>query len=98
MLTIKNHYRLSGLPVGKNGWEVCYSSEEKDSYEIKLEHDHLSPVKVYLQRKLGKSWGGEDVYYFVYKRNKPTGVCVTYDYIKDINNLLKALERFTYYK
>ena len=96
MLTIRNHYRLTGLPIGNDGWEVCFSSEEKDSYEIKLEHPYLTSVKVYLQRNLEQTWNGEWAYYFRYKNNKPTGVCVTLEYLRDMDNLLKTLERFTH--
>ena len=96
MLTIKNHYKLCGLPIGNNGWEVCFSSEEKDSYEIKLEHPHLSSVKIYLHRNLEQTWNGEWAYYFRYKGGKPTGVCVTLEYLRDMDNLLTTLERFTH--
>lgn len=95
MLTLVNHYRLCGRPVGNDGWTVLYSSELTNLYEIKLEHEHLSSVKVYLQRQLQETWKGESAYYFKDKDNKPTGVCVTSEWLKDINNLLKTLERFT---
>jgi hypothetical protein len=95
MLTIQNHYRLVEQPIGKDGWSVCFSSEQKDSYEIKLEHEHLSSVKVYLQRELEATWDGRLAYYFKNKDKSSTGVCVTADYLRDMNNLLKTLERFT---
>ena len=95
MLRILNHYRLTGRPVGNDGWTVCYSSEEEDSYEIKLEHDHLSSVKVYLQRKLQPTWKGDGAYYFKDKDGKPTGIGLTPKSLKDINFLLKVLQRFT---
>lgn len=95
MLKILNYYRLCGLPVGKDGWTVCYCSEIDGYYVIKLEHEHLSSVKVHLQRELQETWRGTDSYYFKDTDGKPTGVCVTAGWIKDINNLLKTLERFT---
>lgn len=95
MLKILNYYRLSGLPVGKNGWGVSYCQEIDGYYAIKLEHEHLSSVKVHLQRELEETWKGEHVYYFKDKDGRPTGVCVTADYIKDINNILTELEQFT---
>jgi Ni,Fe-hydrogenase III large subunit len=95
MLTILNYYRLSGLPVGKDGWEVCYCEEIDGYYVIKLEHEHLSSVKIHLQRELQETWRGDNAYYFKHKDGKPTGVCVTSKSLKDINFVLKTLERFT---
>jgi hypothetical protein len=95
MLTILNHYRLCGLPVGKDGWEVSYCCDNDGYYEIKLEHEHLSSVRIHLQRELQETWRGDNAYYFKDKDNKPTGVCVTFKSLKDINFLLKILERFT---
>jgi hypothetical protein len=96
MLTIKNHYRLCQKPVGKHGWRVDFCCEQKEQYEIKLEHDYHSSVKLYLQRQKSLHIGGKYVYRICDKNLKPTIQSVTIDYIADINNLLKTLDKFTY--
>ena len=93
MLTLKNYYKLCGKPVGKLGWKVMYSDEKPDFYEIVLEHEHLSSVRVRLQRNKTQM-SGKESYRFTDLNGTPTTVGVTGDYIKDISNLLKSLEHF----
>jgi hypothetical protein len=96
MLKIQNHYKLCNKPVGVKGWEVEFCRERPEHYEIKLEHDHLSSVKVYLQRQKSLHIGGRSVYRICDENFKATIQSVTADYIVDINNLLKTLDKFTY--
>ena len=96
MLTIQNYYKLCGKPVGIKGWEVAYCGEDSNFYEIKLDHPHLSFVKVYLQRKKTLHIGDKSVYRFYDESRKATNQSVTIDYIADMNNLLKALNKFTF--
>jgi hypothetical protein len=96
MLKIQNHYKLCNKPVGVKGWRVDFCSERTEHYEIKLEHDNLLPVKVYLQRQKSLHIGGKSVYRICDENFKATIQSVTADYIVDINNLLKTLEKFTH--
>jgi hypothetical protein len=96
MLKLQNHYKLCNKPVGVNGWRVDFCGERTQHYEIKLEHDHLSSIKVYLQRQKSLHIGGRSVYRFYDENFKATIQSVTADYIVDINNLLKTLEKFTH--
>jgi hypothetical protein len=96
MLTIKHYYKLCQKPVGKNGWTVDFCDETDKHYEIKLEHEHLSSVKVYLQRKPARVKDGENIYMFKKKDGTLTNVGITASWIKDMNNLLKTLDNFTF--
>jgi hypothetical protein len=96
MLKIQNHYKLCNKPVGVKGWRVGFCDERTEHYEIKLEHDNLSSVKVYLQRQKSLHIGGKSVYRICDENFKATIQSVTVDYIVDINNLLKTLNKFTY--
>ncbi len=96
MLTIQNHYRLCQKPVGMRGWKVDFCSEQKEQYEIKLEHDYHSPIKVYLQREPARVKNGENVYLFKRADGTLTSVGITPNWIKDMNNLLKTLDNFTF--
>ena len=96
MLTIKHYYKLCQKPVGKNGWTVDFCDETDKHYEIKLEHDHLSPIKVYLQREPARIKNGENVYMFKRKDGTLSSIGITPSWIKDMNNLLKTLDNFTY--
>ena len=102
MLTIQNHHLLANKSVGIKGWKVEYCLEQANFYEIKLDHSHLSFVKVYLQRKktlhIEKTLhiGDRFVYRFYDESRKATNQSVTIDYIADMNNLLKALNKFTF--
>lgn len=93
MLTLQNYFKLCTKPVGKMGWEVGFCNEQKDYYEIKLEHQHLSSVYVRLQRNKTQM-GGREVYRYTDSNGTATQQGVTLNYIKDINNLLKSLEHF----
>jgi hypothetical protein len=93
MLTLQNYFKLCTKPVGKLGWEIGFCNEQKDYYEIKLEHKHLSSVYVRLQRNKTQM-GGREVYRFTDIHGTATQQGVTLNYIKDINNLLKSLEHF----
>jgi hypothetical protein len=96
MLTIQNHYRLCQKPVGMRGWRVDFCSEQKEHYEIKLEHDYHSPIKVYLQREPARIKNGENVYMFKRKDGTLSSIGITPSWIKDMNNLLKTLDNFTF--
>ena len=95
MLTIKNYYKLCGKPLGRDGWEVAFCSEQSKSYEIKLEHPQLSSIKVYLERKPTKTSNDRVAYMFRDVNGELTSRGVTLDWISNMDNLLKALNSFT---
>ena len=78
------------------GWRVDFCSEQKEQYEIKLEHDNLLPIKVYLQREPARVKNGENVYMFKRKDGTLSSIGITASWIKDMNNLLKTLDNFTF--
>lgn len=96
MLTIKNYYKLCGKPIGRNGWEVAFCSEKDKCYEIKLEHQHLSSIKVYLEREPTKTSNDRVAYMFRDADGELTQFGVTPDWVSDMNNMLRALDRFTF--
>ena len=77
-------------------WKVDFCSEQSEHYEIKLEHEHLSSVKVYLQRKPARIKNGENVYLFKRADGTLSSIGITPSWIKDMNNLLKTLDNFTF--
>ena len=95
MLTIKNYYKLCGKPIGRDGWEVLFCREGGKWYEIKLEHQHLSSIKVYLERESTKTSNGRVAYMFRNGDGELTSRGVTLDWISNMNNLLKVLASFT---
>ena len=78
------------------GWKIDFCGERTEHYEIKLEHDHLSSIKVYLQREPARVKNGENVYLFKKEDGKLTSIGITASWIKDMNNLLKTLDNFTF--
>jgi hypothetical protein len=96
MLTIQNYYKLCQKPVGVKGWKIDFCGQRNVEYEIKLEHDNLLPIKVYLQREPARVKNGENVYMFKREDGTLTSIGITPSWIKDINNLLKSLDNFTY--
>jgi hypothetical protein len=96
MLKLQNYYKLCQKPVGMRGWKIDFCGERNVEYEIKLEHDNLLPIKVYLQREPARVKNGENVYLFKREDGTLTSIGITPSWIKDINNLLKSLDNFTY--
>ena len=96
MLTIKNHYKLCGKPIGMDGWKVDFCSEQSTSYQIKLEHPQLSSIKVYLERTPQLTNDGKVAYMFRDADGELTQYGVTPDWISNMGNMLRALDRFTF--
>lgn len=95
MLTIRNYFKLCGKPIGTDGFTIEYASELDDYYEIKLIHPNRFSVKMRLARNIEELCNGDgEAYYFSYPSGTKTHVCVTADYIEDINNMLTELENF----
>jgi hypothetical protein len=96
MLKLQNYYKLCQKPVGMRGWKIDFCGERNVEYEIKLEHDNLLPIKVYLQREPARVKNGENVYLFKREDGTLTSIGITPSWIKDMNNLLKTLDNFTF--
>jgi hypothetical protein len=96
MLKLQNYYKLCQKPVGMRGWKIDFCGERNVEYEIKLEHEHLSSITVYLQREPARVKNGENVYLFKREDGTLTSIGITPSWIKDMNNLLKTLDNFTF--
>jgi hypothetical protein len=94
MLTIKNYHRLCDKPVGKDGWKVLFCSQSDSWYEIKMVSTGKTSVSVYLERT-PQLTGGRVAYMFRNEDGELTQYGVTPDWISDMDNMLKALDRFT---
>jgi hypothetical protein len=95
MLTIKNYHKLCDKPIGRDGWKVLFSAEGDNHYEIKLVCTGKTSVTIYLERKPTKTSNGRVAYMFRNGDGELTQFGVTPDWILDMGNMLKALDRFT---
>jgi hypothetical protein len=95
MLTIKNYHKLCDKPIGRDGWKVLFSAEGDNHYEIKMVCTGKTSVTIYLERIPQLTNGGKVAYMFRNADGELTQYGVTPDWISDMNNLLKALHRFT---
>jgi hypothetical protein len=96
MLTIKNYHRLCDKPIGTNGWKVLFCAEGDNHYEIKLVCVGKISVTMCLERKAARIKNGENVYLFKRWDGTLTSVGITPSWIKDMSNLLKTLDNFTF--
>ena len=95
MLTIKNYHKLCNKPVGGDGWKVLFSAQADNHYEIKLVCTGKTSVTIFLEREAQRVNGGR-AYMFRDWKGEPTNRGVTPDWIADMDNLLTALEPFTF--
>ena len=95
MLRIRNYHKLCNKPVGKDGWKVLFSAEADNHYEIKLVCVGKTSVTIFLEREAQRVNGGR-VYMFRNWIWNETEIGVTPDWIADMDNLLIALEPFTF--
>ena len=96
MLTIRNYHKLCNKPVGGDGWKVLFSAEQTSFYEIKLVCTGKKSVTIFLGRKPERTNSGTMAYMFRDWKGEPTNRGVTPDWITDMDNLLTALEPFTF--
>jgi hypothetical protein len=96
MLTIKNYHKLCNKPVGGDGWKVLFSAQGDNHYEIKLVCTGKTSVTIFLGRKPEVTNSGTMAYMFRDWKGEPTNRGVTSDWIADMDNLLHALEVFTF--
>ena len=96
MLTIKNFHKLCDKPVGRDGWKVLYCAESDKWYEIKMVSTGKTSVSVYLERTPQLTNGGRVAYMFRNGDGELTQFGVTPDWILNMGNMLKALDRFTF--
>jgi hypothetical protein len=94
MLTIRNYHRLCDKPVGGDGWKVLFCGEQTSFYEIKLVCTGKKSVTIFLGRKAERTNSGSMAYMFRDWNYEPTNRGVTSDWIKEMDNLLKALSVF----
>jgi hypothetical protein len=96
MLTIRNYHKLCDKPVGKAGWKVLFSAQGDNHYEIKLVCMGKTSVTVFLERNAERANNGRIAYMFRNWNGELTEMGVTSDWISDMDNLLHALEPFTF--
>jgi hypothetical protein len=95
MLTIRNYHKLCDKPIGGDGWKVLFCAEADNHYEIKLVCTGKTSVTIFLERKAQRMNGGR-AYMFRNWIWCETDIGVTPDWIADMDNLLHALEPFTF--
>jgi len=96
MLRIRNYHKLCDKLVGKDGWKVLFCAEGDNHYEIKLVCTGKKSVTIFLGRKAERTDAGTMAYMFSDWNYEPTNRGVTWDWISDMDNLLTALEGFTF--
>ena len=94
MLTIKNYHKLCNKPVGGDGWYILFCGEQTSFYEIKIVCTGKKSVTIFLGRKPEVTNSGRTAYMFRDWNYEPTNRGVTSDWIREMNNLLKALSVF----
>jgi hypothetical protein len=96
MLTIRNYHKLCNKPVGGDGWKVLFSAQGDNHYEIKLVCVGKTSVTIFLERNAERANNGRVAYMFRNWNGELTEMGVTSDWISDMDNLLHALEPFTF--
>jgi hypothetical protein len=96
MLTIKNYHKLCNKPVGGDGWKVLFSAQGDNHYEIKLVCVGKTSVTIFLERNAERANNSRMAYMFRNWNGELTEMGVTSDWISDMDNLLTALEPFTF--
>jgi hypothetical protein len=96
MLTIRNYHRLCDKPIGGDGWKVLFCAEGDNHYEIKLVCVGKTSVTIFLERNAERANNGRVAYMFRNWNGELTEMGVTSDWIADMDNLLTALEPFTF--
>ena len=96
MLTIRNYHKLCNKPVGGDGWYILFCGEQTSCYEIKLVCTGKTSVTIFLERNAERANDGRIAYMFRDRDGEGDSVGVTADWISDMDNLLTALEPFTF--
>jgi hypothetical protein len=96
MLTIRNYHKLCDKLVGKDGWKVLFATERDNHYEIKLVCVGKTSVTICLERNAERANNNRMAYMFRNWNGELTEMGVTSDWISDMDNLLTALEPFTF--
>jgi len=96
MLTIRNYHKLCDKPVGGDGWKVLFSAQGDNHYEIKLVCVGKTSVTIFLERNAERANNSRMAYMFRNWNGELTEMGVTSDWIADMDNLLTALEPFTF--
>jgi hypothetical protein len=96
MLRIRNYHRLCDKPVGGDGWKVLFCAEQTSFYEIKMVCTGKTSVTIFLERNAERANNSRMAYMFRNWNWNETEIGVTPDWIADMDNLLTALEPFTF--
>jgi hypothetical protein len=96
MLTIRNYHKLCDKPIDNNGWKVLFCAEGDNHYEIKLVCVGKTSVTIFLERNAERANNSRMAYMFRNWNGELTEMGVTSDWISDMDNLLHALEAFTF--
>ena len=94
MLKIENYYKLCNKSVNGRGWKVGYCDERPEWYEIKLYHPQAQTLYLRLSRIPSLSPGGLTIYRFMDESGAYWNSAVTADFIRDIKNMLRTLNKF----
>ena len=94
MLKIENYYKLCNKAVGDRGWTVGYCNEQPEWYEIKLYNNRLQATTIRLSRIPSLSPGGLTIYRFMDNKANHQNRAVTADFIRNIENMLRTLNKF----
>ena len=95
MLTIQNLNRILNKKVDQN-WEVASIYERVSTYVITIRTDRFPYQRVIeLSRIADLQPNGKMVYFFINEQGRKTHTSIKLEQIKDMNNILKALNWFT---
>ena len=95
MLTIQNLNRILNKKINQD-WEVASIYEATSTYSITLRTERFPYQKVVeLSRFVEFNNNGIGHYYFFNEQGRKTHTSLTIEQIKDMDNILKALNWFT---
>lgn len=95
MLTIQRTYKLEGEKVGQD-WVVTSIYEKESTYSIIIRTDRFPYQRVVeLSRFVEFDNNGIAHYYFFNEQGRKTHTSLRLEQIKDINNIVAALNWFT---
>ena len=96
MLTIQNYKKLEYQMLGPSDWVVSLVYEKASTYSITLRTERFPYQKVVeVSRFVEFNNNGIGHYYFFNEQGRKTHTSLTIEQIKDMDNILKALNWFT---
>ena len=95
MLTIQNLNRILNKKINQD-WEVASIYEATSTYSITLRTERFPYQRVIELSRIGElQSNGNYEYFFINEQGKKTHTSLRLEQIKDMNNILKALNWFT---